>query len=103
MPSFPDHWAVIHEADEAHPFRLATSPARTFLNSSFNETPSSMKREGRPQVQMHPDDMGAHGLEEGQKVILGNELGEVRLHVAANAQPAARRADFRRHLPQSCL
>jgi anaerobic selenocysteine-containing dehydrogenase len=85
MPSFPDHWAVIHEADEAHPFRLATSPARTFLNSSFNETPSSMKREGRPQVQMHPDDMGAHGLEEGQKVILGNELGEVRLHVAANA------------------
>jgi anaerobic selenocysteine-containing dehydrogenase len=85
MPSFPDHWAVIHEADETHPFRLATSPARTFLNSSFNETPSSMKREGRPQVQMHPHDMGAHGLEEGQKVILGNELGEVRLHVAANA------------------
>ncbi|MFY8152594.1 MAG: molybdopterin-dependent oxidoreductase, partial [Hyphomicrobiales bacterium] len=25
MPGFPDHWAVIEAADEAHPFRLATS------------------------------------------------------------------------------
>ena len=39
---------VIEEATEAYPFRLATSPARTFLNSTFNETPSSRKREGRP-------------------------------------------------------
>ena len=26
MPSLPDHWAIIEEADEQHPFRLATSP-----------------------------------------------------------------------------
>ena len=38
----------IEEATETYPFRLATSPARTFLNSTFNETPSSRKREGRP-------------------------------------------------------
>jgi hypothetical protein len=44
-----------------------------------------MKREGRPQVQMHPDDMGAQWPGRGAEVILGNELGEVRLHVAANA------------------
>ena len=31
-----------------HPFRLATSPARGFLNSTFNETPTSRNREGRP-------------------------------------------------------
>ena len=36
MPSLPDHWAVIEEADEAHPFRLATSPSRSFLNTTFN-------------------------------------------------------------------
>ena len=41
MPSLPDHWTIIEEADEAHPFRLATSPSRSFLNTSFNETPSS--------------------------------------------------------------
>src|SRR5580704_16918701 len=50
LPALPDHWAVIEEADVAHPFRLATSPARNFLNSTFNETPTSMKRERRPEV-----------------------------------------------------
>ena len=33
----------IEEADAAHPFRLATSPARGFLNSTFNETPTSLR------------------------------------------------------------
>ena len=55
MPSLPDHWRVIEEADEAHPFRLATSPSRSFLNTSFNETPSSIAREGNPSVMIHPD------------------------------------------------
>ena len=54
MPSLPDHWATIEEADEAHPFRLATSPSRSFLNTSFNETPSSQAREGAPSVMIHP-------------------------------------------------
>ena len=47
MPSLPDHWTIIEEADEAHPFRLATSPSRSFLNTSFNETPSSHCPRGR--------------------------------------------------------
>ncbi|MBN9002319.1 MAG: molybdopterin oxidoreductase family protein, partial [Rhizobiales bacterium] len=34
MPGLPDHWAVIEAADEAHPFRLATSPSRSFLNTT---------------------------------------------------------------------
>ena len=49
MPALPDHWEVIEEADAEHPFRLATSPARNFLNSTFNETPTrSRARSGRP-------------------------------------------------------
>ena len=39
-----------------HPFRLATSPARGFLNSTFNETPTSLAQEKRPSVMIHPDD-----------------------------------------------
>lgn len=84
MPGFPDHWEVIRAADEAHPFRLATSPARTFLNTTFNETPGSLKREGRPELLMHPEDLEANGLADGQKVKIGNELGEVILHVRQN-------------------
>jgi anaerobic selenocysteine-containing dehydrogenase len=80
MPALPDHWAVIEEADAMHPFRLATSPARNFLNSSFNETRSSREREGRPTVMIHPDDAAALGVADGGKVVLGNRRGEVRLH-----------------------
>jgi len=81
MPKFPDHWEVIMAADDAHPFRLATSPARTFLNTTFNETPGSVKREGRPELLMHPADMDANGFADGQKVKIGNELGVVTLHL----------------------
>jgi len=80
MPALPDYWDVIESADNGHPFRLATSPARTFLNSSFTETPSSMKREGRPEVKIHPDDATEFGVDDGALVVLGNERGEVRLH-----------------------
>jgi anaerobic selenocysteine-containing dehydrogenase len=85
MPEFPDHWTVIEEADAEHPFRLATSPARTFLNSSFNETPSSLKREGRPEVMVHPSDLARLGIADGAKVRLGNWRGVVTLHAKAFA------------------
>ncbi len=81
MPVLPDHWEVIEDADAEHPFRLATSPARGFLNSTFNETPSSRAREGRPEVMVHPDDARTLDLADGDAVILGNTRGAVHLHV----------------------
>jgi anaerobic selenocysteine-containing dehydrogenase len=81
MPSLPDHWSVIETADEEHPFRLATSPARSYLNSSFNETPSSQAREGAPTVMMHPKDAARLRLSNGDMVTLGNPRGETTLAV----------------------
>jgi anaerobic selenocysteine-containing dehydrogenase len=80
MPPLPDHWEIIEEADVEFPFRLATSPSRNFLNSTFNETPTSRAKEVRPTVMIHPDDAAALGIGEGDKVVLGNARGEVRLH-----------------------
>jgi len=79
MPALPDHWTIIEEADEAHPFRLATSPSRSFLNTSFNETPSSRAREGKPSVMIHPLDAAALGIADGDAVRLGNVRGETTL------------------------
>jgi len=79
MPQLPDHWQVIEEADTEHPFRLATSPARGFLNSSFTETPTSLAAQGRPEVMIHPQDAAACGVSGGDQVVLGNRRGEVRL------------------------
>lgn len=75
MPEFPDHWDCVEAANARHPFRLVTAPARSFLNSSFNETKGSLDKEGHPEVLMHPDDAAGEGLAEGQTVTLGNERG----------------------------
>jgi len=82
MPPLPDHWTAIEEADEEHPFRLATSPARGFLNSTFNETPTSLAQEERPTVMIHPDDAADQGIADGDYVVLGNKRGKVRLHAS---------------------
>src|SRR5690348_10460771 len=79
MPGLPDHWTVIEEADAAHPFRLATSPSRSFLNTSFNETPSSQAREGKASVMIHPLDAAALGVCDGDAVTIGNMRGETSL------------------------
>ena len=79
MPALPDHWTIIEQADEAHPFRLATSPSRSFLNTSFNETPSSQAREGAPSVMIHPEDAASLGIADGDAVTLGNARGETTL------------------------
>jgi anaerobic selenocysteine-containing dehydrogenase len=80
LPTFPDHVDVIETPDAEHPFRLATSPARNFLNSTFAETRGSSEREGRPEVMIHPEDAVANGVAEGDVVRLGNLRGDIRLH-----------------------
>jgi anaerobic selenocysteine-containing dehydrogenase len=80
MPPLPDHWTSIEQADETHPFRLATSPARGFLHSTFNETPTSRANEKRPTVMIHPEDAAERGIGDGDFVVLGNMRGQVRLH-----------------------
>jgi len=79
MPSLPDHWAIIENADEAYPFRLATSPARSYLNTSFTETPSSQAREGEPAVMIHPVDADRLAIADGDMVTLGSPRGETTL------------------------
>ena len=80
MPQLPDHWEVIEEVDAEHPFRLATSPARGFLNSSFTETRTSLANERRPEVMIHPDDAAPFAIGDGDRVTLGNRRGTVTLH-----------------------
>lgn len=80
LPTFPDQVDVIELADDMHPFRLATSPARNFLNSSFAETATSRQKEGRPEVMINPEDAAALHVAEGDVVCLGNHRGTIRIH-----------------------
>jgi anaerobic selenocysteine-containing dehydrogenase len=89
MPRLPDHMTSIDETAPEQPFRLVTAPARSFLNTSFTEMPSSRKRESRPTVLVHADDAARLGIADGVKVRLGNARGEVilRARIADGLQP----------------
>lgn len=89
MPVLPDFWPVIEAADETHPYRLVTAPARSFLNSTFVETRSSVAREGKPSLKLHPEDAAAVGVADGDIVVAGNGRGAVRL--AAEVFPGLKR------------
>ncbi len=80
LPRFPDQVDVIELPDADHPFRLATSPARNFLNSTFAETRTSQAKEGRPELMISPADAGALGIAAGDLVRIGNERGSLRIH-----------------------
>jgi anaerobic selenocysteine-containing dehydrogenase len=72
--------AIIDEVDAEHPFRLVAAPARNYLNSSFTETPTSRKKEGRPTVLVHPGDCADLDFADGDRVRIGNRLGSVVVH-----------------------
>lgn len=81
MPRLPDQLGTIEAATPDKPFRLMTSPARQFLNTTFTPTPGSRAREGRPTALIHPDDTERLSLTDGDRVTIGNERGTVLAHV----------------------
>lgn len=80
MPVLPDHFDVIDKATAEKPFRLVAAPARTFLNSTFTETPGSLQREKRPTALVHPEDLAEMGAADGDRLRIGNERGETVVH-----------------------
>jgi anaerobic selenocysteine-containing dehydrogenase len=77
MPAMPDHMAGVEAATADHPFRMVAPPARSFLNTTFTETPGSRAREAEPRALLHPDDAAMLGLNEGDSVRVGNRRGEL--------------------------
>ena len=98
LPGYPDQVDLIETADAEHPFRLATSPARNFLNSTFAETKTSRDKEGRPEVMVNSADALSLGLADGDVVQLGNARGELRIHakITEAVKPGVQEIDTRR-------
>jgi len=81
MPPLPSYWDVNDKATPDRPFRLVAAPARTYLNTTFTETPGSQAREERPRLMLHPAACARLGLGAGDLARVGNELGSILLHV----------------------
>ena len=81
LPRYPDHYEVTDSRSEDKPFRLVTAPARQFLNSSFTETATSKKREGRPTAKIHSNSCAELKLVDGDRVRIGNDQASIVVHV----------------------
>jgi len=86
LDGLPDHLPN-HElqGSSAH-YRLAmiSPPARNFLNSTFVNVQSLRDIEGRPVLEIHPDDALARGIGDGAVVRVFNDRGSYRCHAAVS-------------------
>lgn len=89
MPGMPDHWAATDTIGPEQPLRLVTPPSRTYLNTSFTETPGSKRREGTPTAMIHPEDARAYDVVDGGMVRIGNRQGDIRMQakISETAKP----------------
>jgi anaerobic selenocysteine-containing dehydrogenase len=85
LPAFPDHVAAIDDGDPERPFRLVAAPSRSFLNTTFNNTPSSIAREVRPTALVHPEVLAELRLGDGDRVRIGNRRGNLVVHARSFA------------------
>ena len=91
MDGLPDH-VPNHElqgTDARYPLAMISPPARNFLNSSFVNVKSLRTIEGRPLLEMHPDDAAARGIADGSTVRVFNDRGSYECHaeVSTRARP----------------
>ena len=69
------------------PLNFLSPPVRNFLNSSFANLPRFREAEGEPSLELHPDDAGARGIADGDRVRVFNDRGSFTLKARVNGKP----------------
>jgi anaerobic selenocysteine-containing dehydrogenase len=62
-----------------YPLQLLSPPANSFLNTTFSHLASFIKSEREPFIQLHAEDAGSRGINDGDKVRVWNDRGECQL------------------------
>ena len=78
--NLPDHYTLIEDTDDIHPFKLVTAPAHNFLNSSFTETITSKNIEIKPKIKIHPKDMKKLKISNNEIIEIGNKRAKIKIH-----------------------
>ncbi|QYY26063.1 molybdopterin-dependent oxidoreductase [Diaphorobacter sp. MNS-0] len=85
LPGYvPNHEGAGTSAD--YPLAMISPPARNFLNSTFVNLQSLRDIEGRPLLEIHPEDAAARGIADGALVRVFNDRGSYACHAALNGR-----------------
>ncbi|MEK8053463.1 molybdopterin oxidoreductase family protein [Ideonella sp. DXS22W] len=84
----PPHESPASAPDLAarYPLAMISPPARHFLNSTFVNVTSLRSIEGRPLLEIHPDDAAPRGIADGSVVRVFNARGSYRCHAAVSTR-----------------
>lgn len=91
LGGLPDHLPnyELQGTDARYPLAMISPPARNFLNSTFVNVQSLRNIEGRPVLEIHPDDAEARGIANDAVVRVFNDRGSYLCHatVSRRARP----------------
>ena len=91
LDGLPDHLPnyELQGTDARYPLAMISPPARNFLNSTFVNVTSLRNIEGRPILEIHPDDAEARGIGNDAVVRVFNDRGSYLCHatVSRRARP----------------
>ena len=84
LDGLPDHLPnyELQGTDARYPLAMISPPARNFLNSTFVNVTSLRNIEGRPLLEIHPDDAEARGIGNDAVVRVFNDRGSYLCHAA---------------------
>ena len=86
LDGLPDHLPnyELQGTDARYPLAMISPPARNFLNSTFVNVQSLRTIEGRPILEIHPDDAEARGIANDAVVRVFNDRGSYLCHAAVS-------------------
>lgn len=88
LPDYlPNH--ELPDPQGPYPLAMISPPARNFLNSTFVNVQKLRNAEGRPLLEMHPEDAATRGIEDGALVRVFNARGEHLCHASLNGRTRA--------------
>ncbi|HVL43652.1 MAG TPA: molybdopterin oxidoreductase family protein [Acidovorax sp.] len=91
LDGLPDHLPnyELQGTNARYPLAMISPPARNFLNSTFVNVQSLRNIEGRPVLEIHPDDAEARGIASDAVVRVFNDRGSYLCHatVSRRARP----------------
>jgi molybdopterin guanine dinucleotide-containing S/N-oxide reductase-like protein len=60
---------------QQYPLAVISPPAHSFMNSTFANLPRFLHVEKEPYLEIHPDDAGVRGIDDGDRVKIFNDRG----------------------------
>ncbi|MDR3555389.1 MAG: molybdopterin-dependent oxidoreductase [Syntrophobacteraceae bacterium] len=77
LKPLPEFTGLPEADDPEYPLTLISAKSRYYLLSSYRWVEALRKKRPRPRVEIHPETAKAHGIAEGDQVVISTKYGEI--------------------------